>query len=102
MPNMNQDSDYNNKCLLLYQINTLFTSNSFYHSFTFWSPPVFLYFPTPCYTCYENKSNNPLIMNTEVHSMKVLIAIDSFKGSMSSMEAGYAAKAGVLAREFDS
>lgn len=27
--------------------------------------------------------------------MKVLIAIDSFKGSMSSMEAGYAAKAGI-------
>lgn len=33
--------------------------------------------------------------------MKVLIAIDSFKGSMSSMEAGYAAKAGVLAAKPD-
>ena len=28
--------------------------------------------------------------------MKVVIAIDSFKGSMSSMEAGYAAKRGIL------
>lgn len=31
-----------------------------------------------------------------VSSMKVVIAIDSFKGSMSSMEAGYAAKRGIL------
>lgn len=28
--------------------------------------------------------------------MKIVIAIDSFKGSMSSMEAGNAAKAGIL------
>ena len=33
--------------------------------------------------------------------MKVVIAIDSFKGSMSSMDAGLAAKAGVLAAKPD-
>ena len=33
--------------------------------------------------------------------MKVLIAIDSFKGSMSSIEAGHAAKEGILAAHPD-
>ncbi|MCD8299616.1 MAG: glycerate kinase [Clostridiales bacterium] len=33
--------------------------------------------------------------------MKVVIAFDSFKGSMSSMEAGLAAKEGVLAAKGD-
>ena len=33
--------------------------------------------------------------------MKVVIAIDSFKGSMTSMEAGNAAKKGILAAKPD-
>ena len=30
--------------------------------------------------------------------MKVVVAVDSFKGSMTSMEAGLAAKTGILAK----
>ena len=33
--------------------------------------------------------------------MKVVVAVDSFKGSMTSMEAGMAVKAGVLAAHKD-
>ena len=33
--------------------------------------------------------------------MKVVVAVDSFKGSMTSMEAGMAVKAGILAAKKD-
>ena len=33
--------------------------------------------------------------------MKVVVAVDSFKGSMTSMEAGMAVKAGILAARSD-
>ena len=41
--------------------------------------------------CYDN-----VLFKVEEHNMKIVVAMDSFKGSMTSLQAGAACKAGIL------
>ena len=77
---------------------------AFYSSFLFCI--IYLFYFLVCYTFY-NKTKRKILQThnyqkfRRITHMKVVVAIDSLKGSLSSMEAGMAIKDGVLAAKPD-